>query len=419
MADDPLSPQATERTGRIATLDLARGFAVLGILAINVTTIAGPGLATANPDWHGQAQSADWVAFGVSWIVFEGKMRAMFATLFGVSLVLFLSRGEEVSRVVEQVRRLLWLAVFGYLHFALFWWGDILLTYAIAGMIALFFKDLRAGSLFVLGLGGLAYLSVAGALEGAWGMHLGAVSASGVGSPSDLAAAAETEAAIQARVAEKMAEYAMGFWEAIRYRLTVTPDAPLRMAAFAVLEALPLMLCGMGLGKSGFFTGGWSRRALLWAAGCGLVIGVAWYGAMLAYAASVQFSSITTELLPYRYGIVGRVAMVAGYLALLALFGAAIARSGPGARIAAAGRMAFSNYLGTTVVMTFIFHGWGLNLGAYEYGQATLVLFVLLGWTLMLGWSRPWLARFGIGPLEWLWRKLAGMGIRRAALVAR
>ena len=73
--------------------------------------------------------------------------------------------------------------------------------------------------------------------------------------------------------------------------------------------------------------------------------------------------------------------------------------------LAAVGQMAFSNYIGTSLVMTFLFHGWGLGLYA-RYGRLELIAFVLLGWALMLAWSKPWLAHFRYGPLEWLWRSL-------------
>jgi uncharacterized protein len=75
-------------------------------------------------------------------------------------------------------------------------------------------------------------------------------------------------------------------------------------------------------------------------------------------------------------------------------------------RISAAGRAAFSNYLGTTIVMTSIFYGYGLGLFG-TIGRPMLWLFVIGAWAIMLLWSKPWLERFHYGPLEWLWRSLA------------
>lgn len=414
MTDDTSQPQVVADNRRIPVIDLARGLAVLGILVINVTTMAGPGIAAGSPDWHGHAETGDWISFTITWLLFEGKMRALFATLFGVSLALFLSRGNEGARIVEQVRRLLWLAIFGYLHFALFWWGDILFTYAIAGMVALFFKNLPPSRLFVMGIGAYLFASIAASAQ-VWST-LAAVNAVHAGTATAMEAdfVAQNAAFFAERTGLKMAEYAMPFVEALRYRLTVMPAYPFTLASEAVFEALPLMLCGMGLARSGFFTGQWPRKSLVLIAVVGAAVGLGWYAAMLVYAASQGFDIVTASLLPYRIGMIGRFAMAASYLALIALCGTAIVQWRIGQRIAAAGRMAFSNYIGSTVVMTFLFHGWGMNLAAREYEHTTLMLFVLLGWALMLGWSKPWLSRFGIGPLEWLWRTLSGFGIRKA-----
>jgi uncharacterized protein len=75
-------------------------------------------------------------------------------------------------------------------------------------------------------------------------------------------------------------------------------------------------------------------------------------------------------------------------------------------RLAAVGRAAFSNYLGTSLLVTFIFYGWGLGLFG-ELGRAELYLVAPLVWALMLLWAKPWLDRFAYGPLEWIWRTLS------------
>ena len=103
--------------------------------------------------------------------------------------------------------------------------------------------------------------------------------------------------------------------------------------------------------------------------------------------------------------MLARLASVIGYAALLVLLARSFADGWLGERVVAAGRMAFSNYLGTSLLMTFLFHGWGLGLYA-RYGRAELLGFVVLGWIVMLAWSKPWLAHFRFGPLEWAWRCL-------------
>ena len=75
-------------------------------------------------------------------------------------------------------------------------------------------------------------------------------------------------------------------------------------------------------------------------------------------------------------------------------------------RLAAAGRMAFTNYLATSIVMTTIFYGYGLGLFG-SVGRLPLYLFCFGMWAAMLLWSKPWLERYHYGPLEWLWRSLS------------
>jgi len=112
---------------------------------------------------------------------------------------------------------------------------------------------------------------------------------------------------------------------------------------------------------------------------------------------SIYFGSIVASE-PFRmFGVVGYAA-----LAMLAMR--------PGGwlttRLAAVGRAAFSNYLGTSILVTAIFYGWGLGLFA-QVSRAPIYLVAPLVWGLMLLWSKPWLDRFAFGPLEWLWRSLA------------
>lgn len=410
--DAAAEPAAIVPHARLATIDLARGCAVLGILVINVTTIAGPGIASMTPDWHGHAAPRDWIAFVATWLLFEGKMRAIFATLFGASLALVLDRDDGPQAAVRQMRRLFWLGVFGYLHFLLFWWGDILFTYAIAGMIALLFRDLAPWRSIGLGLAAFALVALIAAGEVWWLVDLSRQVVAGTATAQGAATVAEFERAVMAEGATRAAEYDMGFGEAIAYRIAHHPAFPFRMASDAVFEALPLMLIGMGLARTGFFADRWRRRHLWWIAGVGGTIGLAWYGTMALYAASQGFAITPVALFAFRFGMIGRLAMAAAYLALLALFGGALSRTRLGQRVVDAGRLAFSNYLGSTILMTFLFHGWGLGLASREFGHAALMLFVLLGWGVMLGWSTPWRQRFGAGPLERLWRWLAG---RRAS----
>ena len=164
------------------------------------------------------------------------------------------------------------------------------------------------------------------------------------------------------------------------------------------------MLFGMWGFRSGFLTGSWERATYRRiAVTC---LGTAWTAYLLLGLNTiaqdfdqrwVYFASIVGSV-PFR--IVGTI----GYAALFIL---AIRPGGRlTERVAAVGRAAFTNYLGTSILVTAIFYGWGLGQFA-RWDRATIYLIPPAVWLVMLLWSKPWLDRFRYGPFEWAWRSLA------------
>ena len=392
---------------RIAALDLIRGVAVLGILAVNVAGFAGPPTASYTPSIPLPASHADEWAFAAMLVLFEGKMRALFSLLFGASMLLFVERAEAQGRNGEalQLRRLGWLALFGYLHFLLLWWGDILFLYAVAGFIALALRKADLRSLVIGALGLFAAWQIFGLTIS---LSDAAVEQAALARPADPAAQkrlADTLAPYRQQDALDLAEARAPWADQVARKAAERPFYPLRVTLFAIGETLPYMLLGMALFRSGFFAGGWSQRRLRQTALFGLGLGGALTMWAASWALSAHYPELTMRLLlNYALGL-PHLAMALGYAALLMLAAPRLARSRIGQRLIAAGRMAFSNYIGTSLVMCAIFYGWGLGrIG--QAGAAEHWLYVVLGWALMLTWSAPWLARFRQGPLEWLWRSL-------------
>jgi uncharacterized protein len=402
-------------TDRIASLDFIRGIAVLGILASNIVTYARPNEARRvltlvhEPTW------SEWFPWLVNYIFIDGKFRGMFAALFGVGLVVFMERARARGTSARwlQVRRLFWLMLFGALHFVFLFEGDILLQYAALGLIAIWVVFWNPRVLLCLGVLLLTVDSTLSSIE-LWD-----------------AAAMERVALVSpagSEQREKYDKYWQGQREAVReeadwmahgslgnilsHRFTregrLNPEAlldPLIGLRFAVLEYLPMMLIGAALYRMGFFGGGWSRRRMLrWgAAGVGFGIVTA-----LTLGLWLKQSGWLYDLNYFVfYGPVHilRLPMVLGYLALMVALAPLLVPTGIGRRFEAAGQMALTNYLGMSFVMALIFQGWGLGLFD-RFNRLEQWGFLLLGCVLMLGWSKPWLARFRFGPLEWLWRCL-------------
>ncbi|MGZ8352426.1 MAG: DUF418 domain-containing protein [Allosphingosinicella sp.] len=401
---------ATEAPPRIATLDIVRGVAVMGILAMNIVGFALPFQAYMNPAALGPVGEADFASWLVSFIFVDGKMRGLFSLLFGASMMLVIEQATAKGEAADLIhyRRMFWLLFFGLIHLYLIWFGDILTGYALIGMIAFLFRNLSqrarvgwaAGLLIVqmLIFAGLAALATtlqqsaaapgaAPALVAEW---QGLEGMFGTMSP-------------EAR-AQEFALYRGGYAEILADRVKDQALGPIKGLGLFGWETLAYFLLGMAALRSGFLTGGWSPARYLKTALLGFGFGIpayallAWLLVRDGFSVPMLFGLSMGAAVPFRLLMV---IATASLIILATRKGGALAD-----RIAAAGRAAFTNYLGTSLIMTTLFYGYGGGLFA-RLGRAELWLVVLAAWALMLLWSRPWLDRFHYGPLEWLWRSLA------------
>ncbi|WP_225009470.1 DUF418 domain-containing protein [Novosphingobium percolationis] len=407
------APEHPSPADRIEALDFVRGVAVLGILAINITGFWGPTLSSFSPMIpRAEPGGAAW--FTLAFVLFEGKMRALFTLLFGASMMLFCASVERRGRQPElmQARRLLWLGVFGYAHYLLLWWGDILFPYALCGLLALALRRLAPVTLAALGLS-IFVLSHGAAMVGdLYGLAAEQRVLAGHASPAEVAEQAGMMQRIAASVADDVRILNAGFVEAVRLRWTTAPFLPFETTLSTLTETFPLMLLGMALQTSGFFAGDWSERALralaIGTIGIGGALTLALLGWLVAHGwpPRAMFAALGS------LGALPHLLMALGYAAGLLLLWPRVADRALARRIVAAGRCAFTNYIGTTALMGAFFSGWGLGLGP-EIPRAWLPLFVVTGWLAMVAWPRWWLVRFRQGPLEALWRRLTWLGVSR------
>jgi uncharacterized protein len=165
-----------------------------------------------------------------------------------------------------------------------------------------------------------------------------------------------------------------------------------------------LMLLGMVGLRSGFLTGSWDRHLYARIAWIGIAVGGLGEAAIAGWTIHTGFSPVAVFADYMLVSSPFRLVMAGGYAALIVLLGR---HCGPIVRrIAATGRAAFTNYLGTSLVASTLFYGYGLGLyGRLDRFQAWLI--VPFVWLTILAWSKPWLDRFRYGPFEWLWRSLA------------
>ncbi|SFP50522.1 DUF418 domain-containing protein [Sphingomonas rubra] len=385
---------------RIASLDFLRGVAVMGILVANLPAFALPRAAYFSPLAWGGTAPADIAVWFATFVLVEGKLRGLFSFLFGASLLLVIDRACDDAAGVH-FRRMAVLFAIGCAHLYLVWWGDILAHYALVGALAYMARRLSVRWLVALGLGVLAWTWIGDVVGTAILWRSAARATPAMVATWDAFAASfgvPPRPALLAEIAATRGDWADAL--AWRWRHATGPLVSLTVVG---PETMSAVLLGMAGYRSGFLTGTWPRaRYRRWAVAClaPSLIGYAILGlATLAHGFDQRWVFL---------GSVGaspplRTLGFVGYAALL------VPLAGDGwwtARVAAAGRAAFTNYLATSVLMTAIFYGWGLGQFA-AWPRATLTALVPIAWAGMLLWSKPWLDRRRYGPLEWLWRSLA------------
>ena len=391
---------ATTSTDRIVSLDVIRGVAVMGIFSVNVVAFAMVEAAYFNPPVYGFEQLGDRLVWLLNFVLVDGKMRSLFSMLFGASMLLVADRAEAAGRNGPSVhyRRMAVLLLFGLAHFYFLWFGDILATYAFVGMIA--FLLWRAPVAMLAALALTAYLiTFLTAADGAaeFARHVATARASG-----DLNAIGYFAPSAEAirRDLDLHQSYAAFVANMTGPRLW----NPVEIVRLLLPETFSLMLLGMAGYRSGFLTGEWSERSYRRIALFGVLGGALFSAALAAWVWADGFQLPHTVNALETWSIPAHPVMACGYAALIILLSAK--RGWLAERVAAVGRAAFTNYLGTSIAASLIFGGWGLGLyGQLSRGEAWLL--VPIFWLAMLAWSKPWLDRFAYGPFEWLWRSLS------------
>lgn len=405
----------TQTTGapRHLTLDAMRGLAVMGILLMNIVMFAMPSQAYINPLAWGGDSPADLGIWFVNLVLVDGKMRGLFTLLFGASTLLVIDRAEAKGEnsIAVHYRRMMWLLLFGIAHCYLVWSGDILILYAACGLVIYGFHATEAGKLkigailsitinfvvWVMLAISFAYMKAAAAEPGA-AAHL-------VRSYNETIVALGTPGSMA--ISRELQVYAGSYADIVAYRIAPAQlFGPLSMMMLYGFETIGLMLLGMALYRNGFLTGDWSSTRYARMACLCYLIGLPPMVALGWWCWSSGFDPVTTFSAVLAWSTPFRIILILGHAALALWLIGRFRNSAAMARIAAAGRTAFTNYLGTSIVMTTIFYGYGLGL----FGQVSrtgIYAFVVAGWALMLLWSKPWLDRFAYGPFEWAWRSLA------------
>ena len=391
---------------RIEAMDVLRGFALLGILLMNIEAFVGPlieSLTGVNPRFQGADRAVDAAIY----VLVQGKFFTLFSLLFGMGFAVMLQRAQAggTSGTTLYARRLLALGGIGLAHALLVWSGDILLAYALIGTVLLLcFRRTPVSRLPKWGIA--LYLLP---LLFTWLMALGMAAAQ---LDPQSAASAQQSMAEQQKQMAALAEAQRQVYGAGTYLQAVAQRAvdTAQMLAFTIIAGgliLGMFLFGAWFVRSGVMADPAAhlplfRRLRAFGLGLGLplMLWSAWahpttsFGQMDFGVALAQSAAFIANLL-----------LCLGYMATIVLAMQSPAWAARLRWLAPAGRMALTNYLLQSVVCTFVFYGYGL--GYFEaLPRAWQPLFVVALFVLQVLASRWWLARFRHGPMEWLWRAI-------------
>ncbi|MBJ8338350.1 DUF418 domain-containing protein [Antrihabitans sp. YC3-6] len=388
------TPASTASSSRLMNVDALRGFALFGILAVNICVFADGyyGSGVANP--HFDSWLDHTARFAVT-MLFETKFYLLFSFLFGYSFTLQMASAERAGRSFRprMLRRLGGLFVIGLLHGALLYHGEILSTYAVLGLILLAARRISPRAAIV------AAASLIG-LAGALWIALGTAAIASGGSADPVAAADN---------ASRMSDaYNGSIGTVAGYHLGELPVAIVAIIGLQGAGALAMFLLGLAAGKVEFFADVDRYRLLLARIlRFGLPIGLGG-AAIYAYSATVR-PGTGWEWLGFGISEVTGPLLTASYVAL----GLALFRTGIGAAVvrgfAPAGRMALSNYIGQSLVLGIVFTAYGFRLtgDVGPLGTIGIAVVVFCAQLWLSGW---WLRSHSYGPAEWVLRAITIAG---------
>jgi len=383
-------------SGRVASIDVLRGVAVLAMAVANVPSFATVYAARANPTAYGTLEGADWWAWLVSYVLIDGRFTAIFGVTFGAGIAILTERYERAGLRVAQIhyRRMAALLGIGLVHAYLLWYGDFLVCLALCGCVAFMYRDMPPRKLFVIGILIMAVATLV-AIQAAWTMPSWSV--------EQMARLRHFWAPTAEDLHHEINAYRGGWFAQMSQRVpaAVTSET-LAFAGRWFWQMTGLMLIGMSVYRLGILHAAWSAKfygtVALVGFGVGIPLVLSGVRANFASGWELRRAMVLDGTVNYWGGfLVG-----AAWVAVVML----VCRLGVRLRaVASVGRLALSNYLLQSVLFTTVFYGHGLGRFA-GIGRAGQLIIALAVSALGLVVSVVWMRYFTVGPVEWLWRSV-------------
>ncbi|MGB1392533.1 MAG: DUF418 domain-containing protein [Flavobacteriaceae bacterium] len=394
--------QPIDLKNRIHSLDLLRGFAVLGILIMNITSFSQISMAYMNPIIGAGLEGYNQYFHGFNFIFADTRFMSIFSMLFGAGVVLFTQRIEAKGKRVAALhyKRMFWLLLFGFIHAYFIWVGDILVAYAICGCLVFFFRKKSIRTLFIMAIV-LFLIPIIFNFMTFYGM------------PAD---ELESTFAFFHPSAEEIASQTQAMRGSYLKQMPLRVEEALGLQTVVFMlemfwRASALMLLGMILYRKGILSAEKSTayyKKMMWV---GFVPGLILSGISLSQAYASEWKAAYVMNIGANYKFVSGLFMALGYIGLVIwVYKKGIFKKFQN-RLRATGRMAFTNYIGMSIICTLIFNGHGLGLfGTLDRLEQFLIVISI--WVLILIISPLVLKNYRFGPLEWLWRKLTYFSLK-------
>lgn len=397
MTDQSIAPIGTK--DRIISLDVLRGFAILGILIMNMISFAMPGANYLNPMAMGELEGLDKIAFYFSQLFANQKFMSLFSILFGAGIILMTGRMESkgLNPAKRHYLRNLWLLLIGLAHAHLLWYGDVLVPYALCSIWLFLFRKKAPKTLFIWAL---VFLIISSALSLFAGFSMS------FWSETEINELCETWLPGAESLAEEITVYTGSYLGQLPDRI----ENAISMETFIFFwgmgwQITGLMLIGMGLFKSKVLTAERTNAFYKKMIYIGLFISISLgiLGLLENYAN--DWACEYSFFIGSQFNFWGSVPMALAYIGIIML----ICRSNGFQKfkswMAPVGRMALTNYLLQTIIATTIFYGHGFGLFG-SVGRAEQWIYVFAIWVFQIILSNYWLKKFRFGPFEWMWRSL-------------
>ena len=362
--------------------------------------------AYTNPSVYNDLAGPDWWTWLTLHLFVDQKFMTMFSVLFGAGVCIFMERTTAKHHAAWklQLSRMGWLLLIGLLHAYLIWYGDILVSYAVAGVVVALVRSWKPTTLFVVGIAVMLFVPI---------LFNSLVYLTVPYWPEEVVQQFQNTVNLESK--ENVAEIAAytGSWLGqLSHRIPTSLMMHIFIGPVYIFwHAAGLMLMGMAAYKWGVLSAARSTKFYGMMIAVGMLIGLPLVGAGVWFNTKHGWDPIRGMFLDGTWNLVGGRFVAAAWIGLVML----ICKRGvlPPVRkaLASVGRMALTNYIGQSIICTFIFYGHGLGwFGQLE--RVELLYVVAAVWVFQIIFSILWLKSFRFGPLEWAWRCATYMQIQ-------